>query len=263
MLDAGESPPLVEKEPGGPAEHASTEAPPPAATERRRPGRPRRQDAPVINFEELDRLLVFGEVEVLGDGTTRTVYPLYRTLAEKYGVVPSVIADYAKSHNTMKRRKLAAMRIETRTDEKIVELRSDALAFGEARLVAMIDDFFVRFEGALKEGRVRTDSPADVNTLARLKHFVLGGADSRHEVRNLLSLEALQERYARSMRETDGATRAMGGVIDVRVSPEVREAEGSNARSSGPHPPLLSFDDADVEPKLADHEKLSTREDEK
>ena len=55
--------------------------------ERRRPGRPRHQQAPVIPFAELDRLLVFGEVSMNDDGTANTVYPTYRELAEKYGVV--------------------------------------------------------------------------------------------------------------------------------------------------------------------------------
>ena len=51
------------------------------------------------------------------DGTSNTVYPTYRELAEKYGVAPSVIADYAKSHNTMHRRKYGEHRIEARRDE--------------------------------------------------------------------------------------------------------------------------------------------------
>ena len=47
------------------------------------------------------------------------------------------------------------------------------------------------FEKALKEGRVRADSPADVNTLVRLRSFLQGGADSRAEVNHGLSLEVL------------------------------------------------------------------------
>ena len=78
-------------------------------------------------------------------------------------------------------------------------------------LLAMIDDFLLKFEEALKEGRVRTDSAADVNTLVRLKQFIQGGADSRQEVRSILSLEALQERYARAQRESESTTTAMAG----------------------------------------------------
>ena len=218
-------------------------------TAKRRPGRPRRQDAPLIPFDELDRLLVFGEVKILEDGKTTTVYPTYRTLAEKYGVVVSVIADYARSHNTMKRRKLAEMRIEVRKDEKIVELRTDALAVGEARLLAMIDDFLLKFEEALREGRVRTDSAADVNTLVRLKQYIQGGADSRTEVRSILSLEALQERYAKAQRDLESATPAMTGVvISVRPEPstETEQAETNGAAASAPTPARSVSDSAPI-----------------
>ncbi|WP_342379465.1 AT hook motif domain protein [Myxococcus stipitatus] len=255
-LDTPKPPPPKVEESTENAEAAPepTAGQPEAPKEKRRPGRPRHQDAPLIPFEELDRLLVFGEVQILDDGKTTTVYPSYRALAEKYGVVPSVIAEYARSHNTMKRRKLAAMRIEARKDEKLVELRSDALAVGEARLVAMIDDFLVKFEEALKDGRVRTDSPADVNTLVRLKHFIMGGADSRQEVRNILSLEALQERYARMMRETESATPAMAGVvIDVRAEEVSNETEQARAgkQLSARFPPGPSLEGADQEPNLS------------
>lgn len=228
--------------------------------ERRRPGRPRHQDAPVIPFEELDRLLVHGEVKLLEDGKRTTVFPTYRELADKYGVVASVIAEYAKRHNTMKRRKLAEARVEKRTDEKLVELRSDALAFGDARLLELIDAFLVEFEKALKEGRVRADSPADVNTLVRLRSFLQGGADSRAEVQNSLSLEVLSERHERYVRDFENATPAMAGVvIDVHAEESSSESERSdsepNTKSSVRFrdrlPPGRSTRDAEAEPNLS------------
>ncbi|GAB4214807.1 MAG: hypothetical protein OHK0013_39790 [Sandaracinaceae bacterium] len=242
-----------------PAEHAEATAEAvsapasetPAKEPRRKPGRPRKAEAPLISYEELDRLLVFGEVQVLEDGTHTTVYPTYRALAERFGVAPSVIASYAKSRNCLKRREQTATRVAVRTEEKLIDLRAEALAVGEDRLVQMIDEFLLNFEKALKEGRVRADNPTDVNTLVRLKQFVLGGADSRQEVRNILSLEALQERYARTMRELRDATPAMGGVIDARAAPvvETERAESNTevsvrlaaprslSRSSAPPPP--------------------------
>lgn len=186
---------------------------------KRKPGRPRKAEAPLISYEELDRLLVFGEVTVLENGATTTVYPPYRQLAERYGVAPSVIASYAKSHNCMKRREQTATRVAVRTEEKLIELRADAIAVGEDRLVQMIDEFLLSFEKALKEGRVRSDNPTDVNTLARLKAFILGGADSRSEVRTILSLESIQERYARMLRDQREATPEMGS---VRRTPRFR-----------------------------------------
>jgi hypothetical protein len=102
-----EPPPVFQPAPEAPV------IPPPEATpprSRRKPGRPRKAEAPLIPFEELDRLLVFGEVKQLDDGSSTTVYPTHRALAERYGVVPSVIASYAKSHNCTRRREEAVAR---------------------------------------------------------------------------------------------------------------------------------------------------------
>lgn len=217
----------VEVEPA-PADEPEAETEP-----RRKAGRPRKADAPLIPYEELDRLLVFGEVQVLDDGTTTTVYPSYRQLAQRFGVAPSVIGIYAKSRNCLKRREQAATRVAARTEEKLIDLRADVIAVGEDRLIQMIDNFLLGFEKALEEGRVRSDNPTDVNTLARLKAFLMGGADSRQEVRAILSLESLQERYARVMRDQRDASPAMAGVIDVRAEPvhETEQAE-SNTKVS-------------------------------
>ncbi len=230
---------------------SSTETPEPTE-ERRRPGRPRHQDAPVIPFAELDRLLVFGEVSMNEDGTSNTVYPTYRELAEKYGVAPSVIADYAKSHNTMHRRKYGEHRIEARRDEKIIEARATAEAITVAEMLALIDEFLIKFREALKEGRVRTDSPADVNTLIRLKSFLEGGADSRQEIRHMLSLEVLSERHERYMRDLENSTPAMAGVIDARSEVVSENERGkSNSRDGVRLPPGRSTRDAELEPNLS------------
>lgn len=221
--------------------------------ERRRPGRPRHQQAPVIPFAELDRLLVFGEVSMNDDGTSNTVYPTYRELAEKYGVAPSVIADYAKSHNTMHRRKYGEHRIEARRDEKIIEARATAEAITVAEMLALIDEFLIKFREALKEGRVRTDSPADVNTLILLKSFLEGGADSRQEIRHMLSLEVLSERHERYMRDLESSTPAMAGIIDVRGDAVETEHEKSNSLGGVRLPPSRSIRDGAAEPNLSQH----------
>ncbi len=227
------------------AEPAPAQAVPAAAAEstpvsvpsepKRKPGRPRKAEAPLISYEELDRLLVFGEVNVLENGATTTVYPSYRQLAERYGVAPSVIASYAKSHNCLRRREETTTRVAIRTEDKLIELRAEAIAVGEDRLVKMIDNFLLNFEKALEEGRVRSDNPTDVNTLARLKAFILGGADSRQEVRAILSLDSLQERYARMLRDQREATGDMSGVIDVHgvtVAKTEQANQNTEARAS-------------------------------
>jgi hypothetical protein len=198
--------------------------PPPPAEEPRPIGRPRRADAPVIPYEELDRLLVFGEVVEDEDGRATTEYPSYRNLAERYGVAFSLIASYAKSHNVPRRREQAKLRIAHRTEEKIIEMRAETFALSKEDSVRIIDSYLANFEIALKEGRVRFDSPSDFNTMARLKEFLQGGADTRQEVNASVTLDALQERHAQWLRSGREASSAERGIIDVTPHPP---AEGT------------------------------------
>jgi hypothetical protein len=64
------------------------------------------------------------------------------------------------------------------------------------------------FRQAMEEGRVRTDSAADFNTLARLKAFLEGKADSRQEVQGVITLEQMQD--ARAPPRAAGAARIAG-----------------------------------------------------
>ena len=234
-----------------PAPQPPEPEPPVEARARRKPGRPRKAEAPLIPFEELDRLLVFGEVKQLDDGSSTTVYPTHRALAERYGVVPSVIASYAKSHNTTRRREEALARISARTDDKLIEARSSALAVSKDDTVRMIDGYLLNYEKALLEGRVRFDNPTDFNTMVRLKEYVLGGPDSRQEVHAALSLESLQQRHARMLHELNEATPELAGVVDVRAA----ETEHSGpaqfvAERSIAEPPPLSLDGAAQKPTV-------------
>lgn len=186
------------------------------APSRRPSGRPHKADAPRIPYEELDKLLVFGEVVALPDGSSTTVYPSHRELAERYGVSTSLIGNYAQSHNCKRRREEAKARIAARADQKLVELRATAIAVSKDDAVRMIDSYLLNFEKALGEGRVRFDNPTDFNTMVRLKEYVLGGADSRQEIHASLSLEDLQARHARMMREVREATAREQGLLDAR-----------------------------------------------
>lgn len=234
-----------------PAEVPVVEAPAPpepAQTEpkpRRKPGRPHKADAPLIPFEELDRLLVFGEVKELDDGSSTTVYPTHRVLAERYDVAPSVIASYAKSHNCTRRREEAVARISARADEKLIEARASALAVSKDDTVRMIDGYLLNYEKALLEGRVRFDNPTDFNTMVRLKEYVLGGPDSRQELHAALSLESLQQRHARMLRELNEATPELTGVVETERPSE--PAQFSAGRSIA-DPPPLTFEDAAQKP---------------
>lgn len=153
-----------------------------------------------VPYHEVDRLLVFGELVQGPEGEPPfVVYPSLRAIGRRYGVNHSVIANYAKRRDCLKRRELAQQRVNARIDDKLVEQRATEVALGKADAVRVIDGFIQGFEQALEDGRVRMDNPADFNTMLRLKEFLLGGPDARQEVHASLSLEELQRRHARMM----------------------------------------------------------------
>ena len=181
----------------------------------RKNGRPVKGDPPRVPYEELDRILVFGEVVTCEDGESTTVqYPSYRDLARRYGVCNSVIARYSKKHNCMRRREQAKARIAVETDKKLVDLRSTAIALSRDDELRIIDTYLAGFEGALAEGRVRFDNPTDFNTMVRLKEFIQGGADSRQEIHAALSLEDIQTRHRRMMKAVETSSTAERGELD-------------------------------------------------
>jgi hypothetical protein len=169
--------------------------------ERNRAGRPTKGEGPRVPYEELDKLLVFGEVVPVGDGDETTVnYPSYRELGERYGVSHSVISEYAQSRNVQRRRKEAQARVQAKVEQKVIEMRARAIAYTKEDEIRVIDAYLAGFEKAIAEQRVRFDNPADFNTMVRLKEFVLGNADSRQEIHASLSLEVLQTRHREMMR---------------------------------------------------------------
>lgn len=209
--------------------------------EPRRGGRPRKSEGPRVPYEELDRILVFGEVVPCEDGNgTTVVYPSYRELAERYGVSNSVIAEYAKTHNVQRRRRDAQARIQAKAENKLVEMRATAIALSKDDELRIIDGYLSGFEKALGEGRVRFDNPADFNTMVRLKEFVMGNADSRQEIHAALSLESLQARHRQVMRVAE-ASPAERGEVD-------RAALPSAGAEDAPDPPARPTAVADQEP---------------
>lgn len=165
-------------------------------------------------YEELDRILVFGEIVQCEDGESTTVYyPSYRDLALRFSVSHSLIAQYAKKHDCMRRREEAKARIAAKADQKLVELRANAVALSKDDALRIIDNYLGGFEKALSEGRVRFDNPGDFNTMLRLKEFIQGGADSRQEIHASLSLEDIQARHRRTMAMLDTAPAAVRGEV--------------------------------------------------
>ncbi|TQF09629.1 AT hook motif domain protein [Myxococcus llanfairpwllgwyngyllgogerychwyrndrobwllllantysiliogogogochensis] len=210
-LLAGEPP---DETPALDATPTPDEAPPPP---KRKTGRPRKSEEPALPRQELDRALVFGDVKSLPDGSTMTSYASYRELAERFGVATSLVANYAKEHNCLRRREEAKTRIATKADAKLIELRANAIAVSKDDALKMIDGYLLGFEEALSEGRVRVDNPTDFNTMVRLKEFVQGGADSRQELHASFSLEGLQARHAQALRAARETTPAVRGEVDAEV----------------------------------------------
>jgi hypothetical protein len=210
--------------------------------DRGRGGRPRKGEGPRVPYEDLDRILVFGEVVPCEDGNGTTVYyPSYRELAERYGVSNSVIAEYAKSHNVQRRRKEAQARIQVKAEQKLVEMRAKAIAVSKDDELRIIDTYLIGFETALAENRVRFDNAADFNTMVRLKEFVLGNADSRQEIHAALSLETLQARHRQMMHTLDASSEERGEVENAL--PEKGDTE-----KTLPEPPAPAIEVAAEEP---------------
>ncbi|NOJ98973.1 AT hook motif domain protein [Corallococcus coralloides] len=229
-LLAGQPPPEVVEPPETPP------APPPA---KRKMGRPRKSEEPALPRQELDKALVFGDVKALPDGSTMTSYASYRELAERFGVATSLVANYAKEHNCLRRREEAKTRIASKADQKLIELRANAIAVSKDDALKMIDGYLLGFEEALAEGRVRVDNPTDFNTMVRLKEFVMGGADSRQELHATFSLEGLQARHAQALRAARETTPAERGEVDA----EVVESSDEDLDTAAPESPK---DDARV-----------------
>lgn len=212
----------------------------------RKQGRPRSADRPVIPWPEIDRLLVFGEaVRDEATGREDLRYPSYRELGRRYGVSGSLIGQYAVRHQCMQRREENRAREQIQFEQKVVEKRAEVRALSTAEAVGIIDDYLRGFQQALAEGRVRFDSPGDFNTMARLKEFLEGNADSRQEVHGVVTLDQLQMRH-RALRDQlegldpaltgaelplDGDEEAKGGLSTHagRVTPQARTGSGAPA----------------------------------
>ncbi len=206
-----------------------------SVTSGRKNGRPRKVDGPRVPYDEIDRLLVFGEVVEAEAGGTTVSYPSYRDLARRYGCTHSLIATYARKHDCLRRRQDAKARVTVKAEQKLVEMRANALALSKDDALRMIDTYLAGFEKALGEGRVRFDNPTDFNTMLRLKEFILGGADSRQEIHAALSLEDIQARHQRMLRASQQASaEERGEVLDVSPA---EDDEGEHAPAANPPAP--------------------------
>lgn len=187
----------------------------PARPESRDRGRPRKGDAPFVSWQEVDRLLVFGEKVVDEAGGHEDVrYPSFREVAQRFGVSKSLIGQYADKHNCMNRREENRAREQIQFEQELVKKRAKSRALSTDDELRIIDDYLRGFEQAVKEDRVRYDNPADFNTMVRLKEFKQGRADSRQEVHGLISLEEIQARHKALQARLSAQEPALAGRIE-------------------------------------------------
>jgi hypothetical protein len=98
-----------------------------SAFQGRKMGRPRNADRPVIPWEEVDRLLVFGEtVRDEETGREDVRYPSLRELGRRYGVSGALIGRYSVQHRCMERREENSARERISFEQKVVEKLADA-----------------------------------------------------------------------------------------------------------------------------------------
>jgi hypothetical protein len=193
----------------------------------RRPrGRPRKVDAPIVPWDEVDRLLVFGEaVTSPKTGCVAVKCPSLADLGARYGVSRNRVWQYASKARCFQRREEARLKTQERYEQKVVERVAEARALATADVVAVVDDYIRGFRQAVDGGKVRFDSPADLDRLVRLKELLAGNADSRQELRGGLTLEAIQARHQRARTQLDGITPEISG----EVAPRDDEGGGDGA----------------------------------
>jgi hypothetical protein len=229
-------------------------------------GRPKRGQGPGVPWQEVDQLLVLGE-DVLNEKTGRPEvrYPTYRDLSSRYGVSSSLIATYAAKHQCIKRREENIARTQAQFEQKLIEKRAEVRAMSAAEAIEIIDGYMQSFRQAMEEGRVRTDSATDFNTLARLKAFLEGKADSRQEVQGVITLEQMQERHRALRAQLESLTPEITGEVPPRDRDRARGllAEGADAdQADRPAAAAQHRNDGDVEPAPRRRVVAHQREDE-
>ncbi|MBI5549515.1 MAG: AT hook motif domain protein, partial [Deltaproteobacteria bacterium] len=93
------------------------------------------------------------------------------------------------------------------------ERTAEARALGTADVVQIVDGYITGFQKAVDEGKVRFDSPADLDRLVRLKELMLGNADSRQELQGGLTLDAIQQRHQRLRTQMEAMTPELSGTV--------------------------------------------------
>ena len=190
--------------------------------QKRPAGRPQKRDGPSFDEQEVDNLLVHGEAGPNGG----VKYPTYRQLAEKVGVSCSTIADFAKRRNCVKRRDRAQTKTQQRLDDKLVQMRVDAITVKDEDVLRAASRFIVQWENSLIEGSVRTDSVADLAAIVKVRETVLAKLQVTNEQLGGPSLEEIQKRHKQLLEQINDSMGPLGGQCAVESkTPSVGHGE--------------------------------------
>jgi hypothetical protein len=204
----------------------------PNARPRRPRGRPKRADSPVVPWDEVDRLLIFGEpAKDPRTGQETVKFPSLADLAKRYGVSRNLIWRYADRAKCFARRDEARLKTQARFEQKVIEQAANARALASSDVASIVDAYIGEFRKSLDEGKVRTDSPSDLDRLVRLKELVTGGPDSRSELRGELTLEAIQLRHRRLRGQLEAMTPELAGTHEYEAGGD--QAAGGGERGDG------------------------------
>jgi hypothetical protein len=126
----------------------------PNARPRRPRGRPKRADSPVVPWDEVDRLLIFGEPATdPRTGQEAVKFPSLADLAKRYGVSRNLIWRYADKAKCFARRDEARLKTQARFEQKVIEQAASARAAASSDVATLVDDVIGSFRKAFDEGR--------------------------------------------------------------------------------------------------------------
>jgi len=181
----------------------------------RKHGRPKRADAPVVPWDEVDRLLVFGEpAQDPRNGQEGIRYPSLADLAKRYAVSRNLMWRYAHKANCFARREEARRKTLESYERKVIEKTAKTRANATTEVSQIVDRYVVDFHQALRDGKVQANSALDLDRLVRLKELLNGNADTRSELTGELTLEAIQGRHRRMRDHVDAAVVEIAGVVE-------------------------------------------------
>ena len=196
-------------------------------------GRPVRLVDAVNRNDEIEKLLVEGELINDGEGKQVRVYPTSSEVAERLHVSKSWVSKYAKANRCFERRNLLQAKVRAKAQEQLVKEDGKRLAYDTERALQLCDKVLSRYDELVGERGINNFAAADLDKMVRLRRYLQGDADSRQEVTSTLTLDTLQGAHREFLRHLNSATEAECGIEAGEGDEKALAApiEEANARS--------------------------------